>query len=234
MANKGSWAPIVFLALIGSITLIPIIFPEISTPVALWIQENVHRFGAWGPIALVGLMVLATIFSPIPNSLITLAIGATYGPLWGSVIAIVGAFLAAMLAFYLSKKFGSSFVEKYIPHTHMIHDFFKENAFFTIFILRIIPSISFDMVSYGAGLTSMSYRTFALATLLGILPGTISIVLVGAGLTFDSGLSWIGIGLYALLIVGGVILAQRMNVFDGENKSEPVKEKRKGIQKKKK
>jgi uncharacterized membrane protein YdjX (TVP38/TMEM64 family) len=234
MSGNGSWAPIVFLALIGSVTLIPIIFPEISTPVALWIQENVHRFGAWGPLALIALMVLATIFSPIPNSLITLAIGATYGPFWGSIIAVVGAFLAASLAFFLSKKFGSSFVEKYIPHTHMIHDFFRDNAFFTIFILRMIPSVSFDMVSYGAGLTSMVYRTFALATLLGILPGTISIVLVGAGLTFDSGLSWIGIGLYAILIIGGVILAQRMHVYNGETKSEPVKEKRKGIQKRKK
>lgn len=228
MNLKEGAGPLIFLALIGSITLIPIVFPEISTPIALWIQENVTKFGVWGPVALLGLMILATIFSPIPNSLITLAIGATYGPVWGSLLAILGAFLASTLAFFLSKKFGSSFVEKYIPHTHMIHDFFRDNAFITVFILRLIPSISFDMVSYGAGLTSMSFRTFAVATFLGILPGTISIVLVGAGLTYDSSLAWIGIGIYGVLILAGLILSRNMHLFGGsEDESNPKKKNKK-------
>ena len=234
MISRDTWGPILFLTAIGSITLIPIIFPEISTPIAVWIQENVTQFGVWGPVALIGLLILATIFSPIPNSLITLAIGATYGPIWGSVIAIIGAFLASTLAFFLSRRFGSSFVEKYIPHTHMIHDFFRENAFFTIFILRLIPSVSFDMVSYGAGLTNMPFRTFAWASFLGILPGTISIVLVGAGLTFDSSLAWIGIGIYTVLIVAGVFLAHRMHVFGNGTPSTSPPKPLKGIPRRKK
>ena len=219
---KENAGPIIFLALIGSITLIPIIFPEISRPVAFWIQENVNQFGVLGPLAMVGVMVLATIFSPIPNSLFSLAIGATYGPFWGSILAIVGSVLASALAFFLSRKFGKEFVEKYIPHTHMIHDFFKNNAFLTVFILRLIPSVSFDMISYGAGLTAMSFRTFIVATTLGIIPGTISIVLVGSGLTSENNLSWIGIIIYGILVVAGVVLSQRMHV-SGKKISEKKK-----------
>ena len=213
MGWRENAGPILFLALIGSITLIPIVFPEISTPLAKEIQSRVNSFGVFGPVAVIVLMILATIFSPIPNSFITLAIGATYGPFLGSILAIIGAVLASSLAFFLSKRFGSFFVEKYIPHTHFIHNFFKDNAFLTIFVLRLIPSVSFDMVSYGAGLVpSLSFRTFITSTFLGIIPGTISVVLVGAGLTHDSNLSVIGIGWYGVLVVSGVILAQRMHL----------------------
>ncbi|MBM3282187.1 MAG: TVP38/TMEM64 family protein [Candidatus Diapherotrites archaeon] len=208
--------PIIFLAAIGSITLIPILFPDISAPLAHEIQSYVVGFGVWGPVAMIGLMILATIFSPIPNSFITLTIGATYGVFFGSILALIGAALASSLAFFLSRKFGKKFVEKYIPHTHFIHSFFKDNAFLTIFILRIIPSVSFDMISYGAGLTSMRWKTFALGTFLGIIPGTISVVLVGAGLTEDSTLSWWGVGLYAVLIIAGAILTQRLNLLNGD------------------
>lgn len=217
----ASWrenlGPIIFLTAIGSITLIPILLPDLSTPIAKEIQSLVVGFGVWGPLAMLALMVLATIFSPIPNSFITLTIGATYGVFWGSILALVGAFLASSLAFFLSRTFGKGFVEKYIPHTHFIHSFFKDNAFLTIFVLRIIPSVSFDMISYGAGLTVMKWRTFAAATFLGIIPGTISVVLVGAGLTEDSALSWWGVGLYAVLIIAGVILTQRMHLLDDSN-----------------
>lgn len=216
----ASWrenlGPIIFLAAIGSITLIPILLPELSTPIAKEIQSLVVGFGIWGPVAMLALMILATIFSPIPNSFITLTIGATYGVFWGSILALIGAFLASSLAFFLSRKFGKNFVEKFIPHTHFIHSFFKDNAFLTIFVLRIIPSVSFDMISYGAGLTSMRWKTFATATFLGIIPGTISVVLVGAGLTEDSSLSWWGVALYAVLIIAGAILTQRFNLLNGD------------------
>ncbi|MEK6821040.1 MAG: TVP38/TMEM64 family protein [archaeon] len=207
---KENLGPILFLTVIGSITLIPIIFPEIFAPIALEIQSHITTFGVWGPVAMVGLMILATIFSPIPNSFITLTIGATYGPVFGTFLALLGSILASALAFWLSRRFGQGFVDKYIPHTHMIHSFFKNNAFMTVFVLRLIPSVSFDMVSYGAGLTTIPWRTFLIATFLGIIPGTVSIILVGSGLTYERSFAWIGIAIYALLIIAGVILSQRM------------------------
>ncbi|MEK6901976.1 MAG: TVP38/TMEM64 family protein, partial [archaeon] len=180
---------ILFLLAIGVIALIPIFIPDISRPIAEFVQTTVHSFGIWGPIVLVLVMILSTIFSPIPNTLITLTMGATYGPVYGTILAMIGSILASALAFFLARRFGEKIVEKYFPTTHFIHRFLNNNAFLSVFLLRVIPSISFDLVSYGVGLTKIPFRTFIVATFLGIIPGTVSIVLVGAGLTYDSNLS---------------------------------------------
>lgn len=228
MLKKEEMGAVIFLLLIGFITLIPIFVPDISKPVALYIQENVNSFGVWGPLALIVLMVLATIFSPIPNTLITLAMGATYGPVFGTILAIIGSVLASTTAFFLSRIFGSALIGKYFPESNFIHRFLTQNAFLSIFILRIIPSVSFDMVSYGVGLTKIDYRTFILASFLGIIPGTISIVLVGAGLTYDNNLSIVGAVLFAVLVILGVLMARHMemDLTPKKEKKEPAKKKR--------
>ncbi len=48
-----------------------------------------------------------------------------------------------------------------------------------VFLMRLLPAFNFDWVSYAAGLTSMSVRTFAAATFLGMLPPVVAIVAVG-------------------------------------------------------
>lgn len=206
-------ASILFLLAVAAVSISPVIFPEFSKDMAQVIQDNIQSFGVWGPIAMVALLIIATIFSPIPNSLIIIAMGATYGPVWGSMLAIVGASLASSFAFFLARKFGEQLVERFFPKTHFLHVFLTNNAFPTIFILRLIPSVSFDMVSYGVGLTKIPFRTFFVASFLGTIPGLISYVLIGAGLTSDNTFSWIGVAMYGGLVILGFFLSHRMGLF---------------------
>ncbi len=219
MNLKDNAASILFLLAVAAVSISPLIFPEFSRELAQIIQDNVQSFGVWGPIAMVVLLIIATIFSPIPNSLIIIAMGATYGVFWGSILAIVAASLASSFAFFLARKFGEQLVERFFPKTHFLHKFLTKNAFPTIFILRLIPSVSFDMVSYGVGLTKIPFRTFFIASFLGTIPGLISYVLIGAGLTSDNNLSWAGVSMYGGLVILGFYLSHRMGLFsNGEKK----------------
>jgi uncharacterized membrane protein YdjX (TVP38/TMEM64 family) len=214
--NIGS---VLFLLVVAAVSISPVLFPDFSREMAQIIQDNIQTFGVWGPVVMVALLIIATIFSPIPNSLIIIAMGATYGPIWGTVIAIIGATLASSFAFFLARKFGEQLVEKFFPKTHFLHKFLTKNAFPTIFILRLIPSVSFDMVSYGVGLTKISFRTFITASFLGTIPGLISYVLIGAGLTGENAISWAGVSMYGALVILGFYLSHKMGLFsNGEKK----------------
>lgn len=215
--NIGS---VLFLLVVAAVSISPVIFPDYSRELAQIIQENIQTFGVWGPVAMVVLLIIATIFSPIPNSLIIIAMGATYGPIWGTVIAIIGATLASSFAFFLARKFGEQFVERFFPKTHFLHRFLTKNAFPTIFILRLIPSVSFDMVSYGVGLTKIPFHTFITASFLGTIPGLISYVLIGAGLTGENAISWAGVSMYGALVILGFYLSHKMGLFSNEKKKE--------------
>lgn len=214
-------ASILFLLVVAAVSISPVIFPEYSRELAQVIQDNIQTFGVWGPIAMIALLIIATIFSPIPNSLIIMAMGATYGVVWGTLLAIIAASLASSFAFFLARKFGEQLVERFFPKTHFLHKFLTKNAFPTIFILRLIPSVSFDMVSYGVGLTKIPFRTFFVASFLGTIPGLISYVLIGAGLTSDNNLSWAGVSMYGALVILGFYLSHKMGLFsDGEKAKE--------------
>ena len=56
-----------------------------------WIGQVVGRLGPFGPVALIGLMVLAIVVSPIPSGPIAITSGALYGASVGTAISIVGA-----------------------------------------------------------------------------------------------------------------------------------------------
>ncbi len=63
-----------------------------------------------------------------------------------------------------------------------------------MFISRLLPVVSFDIISYGAGLTKMSLKKFSLATFLGMIPLTFlynysgSVLVFGGRLTFALGI----------------------------------------------
>jgi uncharacterized membrane protein YdjX (TVP38/TMEM64 family) len=69
----------------------------------------------FGPLALIRLMVFATVASPIPSGPITVAVGALYGTFWGGVFVVVGALLGACTAFGAARNFGFEAIRKSHP-----------------------------------------------------------------------------------------------------------------------
>lgn len=170
---------------------------------AAWVQHRIGQLGPVGPIALIVLMALAIVVSPIPSGPIALAAGALYGTVLGGSLSIIGALLGALLAFGSARYLGFDAVRRSsIPILRYLAAPRSQTALmFIVFVSRLMPFISFDLVSYAAGLTALSFWQFALATLLGIVPICLALAAMGEGLVGHA-----EIGTTTLMIVSGVTL----------------------------
>ena len=135
------------------------------------LHARVQQLGPWGPLAIVVLMVLAILISPIPSAPIALAAGAAYGHGWGTLYVMVGAEIGAMAAFGLARWAGQDTLHRWFGDRLSVGLIGSQNALTGIvFASRLLPFLSFDIVSYAAGLTVLQFWRFAIATLAGIAP----------------------------------------------------------------
>ncbi len=148
------------------------------------VQRIAASLGPLGPVAVIALMALAIVISPIPSGPIAVAAGALYGTAGGAVLVIAGAFLGAVTAFGSARWLGFDAVRRSRnPVLRWITAPRPQTTLMLIvFLSRLIPFISFDAVSYAVGITDLSFRRFAAATILGIIPISIALAAVGDGM----------------------------------------------------
>lgn len=149
------------------------------------IKEYILSFGILAPIVSFLLMVFQSLVAPLPAFVITFANAGLFGWWKGAVLSWSSAMVGAVLCFYIAKFYGRNVVEKLTSKYALenVDAFFDKYGKYAILIARLLPFISFDIVSYAAGLTSMSFWSFFWATGLGQLPATIVYSYVGGMLT---------------------------------------------------
>lgn len=149
------------------------------------VKGYILGFGIWAPIASFILMVFQSIVAPLPAFLITFANAALFGWIKGAILSWSSSMVGALVCFYIARYFGRAAVERLTSRIALegIDDFFKNYGKYAILIARLLPFVSFDVVSYAAGLTSMSFWSFFVATGIGQLPATIVYSYVGSMLT---------------------------------------------------
>lgn len=86
--------------------------------------------------------------------------------------------------FFLSKIYGRPMAEKFIPKNILdkCDSAFKKYGKHVLYASRLLPFVSFDGVSYAAGLTTMSFKYFSIATIIGQIPLTFVISILGKNL----------------------------------------------------
>lgn len=182
----------IFLAIIFSVFFHPEFSKETKELVSMLCSMDVGRvieyirsFGVWAAGASFLLMLLQSVLAPIPAVLITFSNAAVFGWWQGAILSWTSAMAGAALCFYIARFFGRGAVVKLTSHTLMkqVEDFFARYGRYTVLICRLLPFVSFDIVSYGAGLTSMGFWGFFVATGIGQLPATIVYSYVGGMLT---------------------------------------------------
>ncbi len=167
---------------------------KVNVNQALFILQNVDvdlardyilGFGVWAPIVSFLLMILQSIAAPLPAFIITFANAGLFGWVKGAILSWSSAMAGAALCFFIAKFFGRSVVEKLTSKYALdsVDEFFERYGEYAILVARLLPFVSFDIVSYGAGLTSMSFWKFFIATGLGQLPATIVYSYIGGMLT---------------------------------------------------
>ncbi len=133
------------------------------------------RGHAWAPVIFVGIYASATALA-VPGTLLTLGGGAIFGFWWGTLLNLIAANLGANAAFVIARVLGQDGVRHLAGRDSnalaKLDDVVKRHGFQGLLTLRLIPLVPFNALNFGAGLMALRWRTYALATLIGIVPGT--------------------------------------------------------------
>lgn len=198
-------------------------FATISKLDTAVVIDYLRSYGKLAIIVSFILMVLQSIVAPIPAFLITLSNAAIFGWWQGAILSWSSAMAGAALCFFIARVLGRDAVEKLTSKGAMesIDVFFERYGKYAIAICRLLPFVSFDFVSYAAGLTNMKFWAFFIATGLGQLPATIVYSYVGGTLTGGAQKLFVGLlTLFALSIVIGIAKKVYNDKHKGDKKEE--------------
>ncbi|XP_052292113.1 uncharacterized protein LOC102622867 isoform X4 [Citrus sinensis] len=147
----------------------------------IWIKQDL---GPWGPLVLIIAYVPLTVLA-IPASILTLGGGYLFGLPLGVVADSVGATIGATAAFLIGRTFGRSFVIsklKNYPKFQAVAGAIQKSGFKIIFLLRLVPLLPFNILNYLLSVTPVHTGKYMLASWLGMMPSTFSLVYVGTTL----------------------------------------------------
>lgn len=149
------------------------------TPTAL--AQRLNDAGPLAPLLLISSMVCAVIIPPVPSLPLDLAAGAAFGPFYGALYAVIGAEIGAIICFLIARALGREALSRFLKTENTFCQTCTDHQLMGVmFLARFIPIFSFDMVSYGAGFTNISLKTFAVATFLGTTPPTVAFTYFGS------------------------------------------------------
>jgi uncharacterized membrane protein YdjX (TVP38/TMEM64 family) len=143
------------------------------------VERELQRFGGWAPILFLLMYALATVLF-VPGSVLTLAGGALFGPIWGTLLNLTGATLGATLAFVIARYVASDWVAAHSSNRlgRLIRGVEEEGWRFVAFV-RLVPLFPFNLVNYAFGLTRIRLREYVLASLVCMAPGAFAYTYLG-------------------------------------------------------
>jgi uncharacterized membrane protein YdjX (TVP38/TMEM64 family) len=169
------------------IIIIAIIAAGVLLPIKDWLVNMLQwtqGLGVWGPIFVAAFYIVACILF-LPGSILTLGAGFLFKVLVGTITVSIGSTLGACAAFivgrtvarqWISQKIGTN--EKFLAIDNAV----GKQGFKIVLLTRLSPVFPFNLLNYAFSLTKVSFWQYALASWLGMLPGTVMYVYFGAGL----------------------------------------------------
>ncbi len=133
--------------------------------------------------AFIAVYIVSVVLSLPGATILTIAGGLLFGWFWGGVIAVFAATLGATGVFLVARTaIGSSLSARAGPWLDKLSKGFHENAFSYLLFLRLAPIFPFWLVNLAPALLGVPLVTYVVATAVGIIPGTFTYSVVGAGL----------------------------------------------------
>lgn len=144
-------------------------------------------------------MAITVVVGPLPSLPLDIAAGAFFGTVLGTTYAVIGREIGAITSFFIARAVGRDVLTQLL-HINIAFCERCSDCYLAIFVFlsRLIPVFSFSLISYGAGLTSMSLRAFAIVTFLGMIPPTFAFNFAG---------SRVGSGQWLLILIGLAMVA---------------------------
>lgn len=217
-----------------AVMLVAVVFLMRMLPMehALGVLRNgIDSLGIWGPLALGGLYILATLLF-IPGWLLTLAAGALYGLALGTVIVSASSTIGAALAFLVARYFARGHVRHLLgksPKLLAVDEAIGQQGWKIVALLRLSPAVPFNLQNYLYGVTAIRFWPCVLVSWIFMLPGTFMYVYMGSlGHAFAAGrdislAEWAlrGVGLLATVGVTVYIARLARNAIQQHTSIEP-------------
>jgi len=172
------------------------------------VKDWVSGFGYWGPLVIIGTMVIQMFLIVVPSPLLMIVSTLAYGPWWGSLISYIAVTVAATIAYYIGYHASNAFVDRLIGQksSQKVNHYIQKYGVWAVVLFRVSPFLSNDGISFVAGLGEMRYTKFILATTAGIIPLIAMIAFLGEntdrlkdGMLWISAATVVGIGIYFLI-----------------------------------
>jgi uncharacterized membrane protein YdjX (TVP38/TMEM64 family)/rhodanese-related sulfurtransferase len=143
------------------------------------LQAWVEGAGAAGPLLFMAVYALATVLF-LPGSVITLAGGVLFGPVWGTVYNLTGATIGAALAFLVARYLAAGWVtQRTGGRMRQLVDGVEQEGWHFVAFVRLVPLFPFNLLNYALGLTRIRFWHYVLASYLFMLPGAFAYTWLG-------------------------------------------------------
>jgi uncharacterized membrane protein YdjX (TVP38/TMEM64 family) len=142
---------------------------------AAWVES----FGIAGPLVFMLLYAAATVLF-LPGSVLTLAGGAIFGPLWGTLYNLTGATVGATIAFIVARYLAADWVEqKSGGRTKQLKEGVEDEGWRFVAFVRLVPLFPFNILNYALGLTRIRLSHYIVTSYICMLPGAIAYTYLG-------------------------------------------------------
>jgi uncharacterized membrane protein YdjX (TVP38/TMEM64 family) len=136
------------------------------------IRRIVSSYGKWAPAFFMLLCVIRPIIL-LPIGLFSVLGGLLFGYWIGTVYTIVGSTVGSVIAYYMARYWGREWVESLLKgKMKHLDKKCRERGLTVTFLMRVIPILPCDVVSYICGFSNIKMLDYILGTFLGIIPGT--------------------------------------------------------------
>lgn len=143
------------------------------------LEAAVGGLGAWGALVFAGLFAAGTVLF-LPGSVFGLAGGALFGPLWGTVVNLMGGTLGATLAFLAARRLAGDWVARRAGgRLRQVVEGVEAEGWRFVMLVRLVPAVPFNLANYALGLTRIPLGQYVLASAVAMLPGTAAYAWLG-------------------------------------------------------
>ncbi len=188
-------------------------------PVAAWIEElkaYVRGRGAFGTAVFGLVYVGASLVPGGPAAILTVAAGAVYGIVAGTILVSLSSTTAATTAFLLARGAFRPRVQRMAEKNRTfasLNRAIRKEGARIVALVRLSPAFPFTIVNYLFGLTPVPLGTYVLASWIGMLPGTLAYVYFGSALGEVTGAATplekaIKVGVAAAAVVATILVAR--------------------------
>lgn len=206
--GRAVWVRLAVLAVVVAAAVVVALV--VGLPDVESLRAGIAAAGPAAPVLFVLLYAVATL-APLPKNVLSTVAGVLFGLVPGVALVLLAALLGAAGAFGLGRLLGRGAVERFTgARVARVDELLRRRGLLAVIGVRLVPVVPFTAVNYAAGLTAVRIRDYALGTALGIIPGTIAFVALGA--YGSSPGSWpFVVAVVALvgLSTGGAVVARR-------------------------